>query len=84
MPKFNKLLPETHQIYHEDDGFIGDMDYFEFKDFIIQIMNEQASGYYVLFNGCNLYIDKDGRVDNWPNDMYGLIDEQLRKLCKWD
>ena len=84
MPKFNKIPPETHGVYHEDDGFIADMDYFEFNDFRIQIMEEKASGYYVLFNGCSHYIDKDGRVDAWPPKMYGLIDEQLTKLCKWD
>jgi len=35
----------------------------------MQIKKEQAEGYKILFNGNNICINKNGRLEHWPDEF---------------
>ncbi len=76
-----KKIPEqTVSIYHGDE-FVGEATYIELNDLRIQIKNNQAIGWRVVWMGEIIPIDhKSGKLHEWPKGMFDLMDEQLMEL----
>ena len=90
MLTINNIEPQIVAIYHSEGGFIGYANEYEFNDFRIQIKKNYYPGYYVslvrtIHGYKNIgvdryYIDIDGRLPNWPKELFPLIDQQLTEL----
>jgi hypothetical protein len=83
MITYNKIEPQTVEVWNEN-GFFARVDYFELNDIRIQIKNEKASGWYVMFNGSKIRIHENGKLESWPAGFFELIDIQLDQLVSWD
>lgn len=89
MVTINKnLQPTLCGLWHKDYGFIGNCDCNEqITDVRLQICNENIEGYYFIFNGEIISIDKDGICEFYPegfcdteiNLFFELLDAQLSK-----
>lgn len=78
-----KKIPEQKvSIYHRDE-FVGKATYIELQDLRIQIKNNEATDWKVVYDGKIIPIDTKGNVTEWPNGMFDLIDEQLDQLINW-
>jgi hypothetical protein len=82
MIQINKITPQTAELFNPDDESMGLINEYEFNDIRIQIKNEQAEGYYLIFEDEACVIDKNGRLDYWPEGFFDLFDKQLSELIK--
>jgi sporulation protein YlmC with PRC-barrel domain len=71
MVKINKIAPPTLQIYTPNGELLGTVNEYEFLDIRVQIKKQQVSGYYGIFNGERINIDRNGELEKYPN---GLLD----------
>ncbi len=76
------IQPQLVECYDNTDNFIGYLNEYEFNDLRCQIAEAHVSGYYSLFNSEKLFINADGRLDNWPTGFFDTIEGQLARLFK--
>jgi hypothetical protein len=79
MIQYNKIEPQTVEIWNSD-GFFARVNEYEFNDIRIQIKKEQAEGFYVMLDDRRYYIDKGGKVVDWPVGLFNTINDQLTEL----
>ena len=46
-------------------------------------MEAQEEGWSVFWDGVYYPINKDGRLETWPEGLFDLSEKQLRKLVGW-
>jgi hypothetical protein len=88
MIKINKIEEDRVKIFHMDgdspsdkDTFVGEVtSNLEFDDARIQIKLEKSDRYYFIFNDSIYVFDKDGRIPNYPRDLYAKALDQLTIL----
>ena len=80
MIKVNKITPQTVELFNPQNESMGFINEYEFNDIRIQIKEQQAEGYYCIFNGKRFDINKDGRSGNWFEGFFDLIEHQIAKL----
>lgn len=80
MIKVNKITPQTVELFNPQDESMGFINEYEFNDVRIQIKEQQAEGYYCMFNGERFDINKDGRSQDWFEGFFDLLDKQMSKL----
>jgi hypothetical protein len=80
MIQVNKIIPQTAELFNPQGESMGFLNEYEFNDIRIQIKKEKAEGYYLIFNDEACVINKDGRLDYWPDGFFDLFDKQLNKL----
>lgn len=89
-----KINPPEVAVYHDKLGFLGWINEYEFNDLRIQIKNHKEEGWYIrlrLNDTGNLrtigmerhYINSDGTMIYWPDDLFPLMEKQLEELTKW-
>lgn len=67
-------------LYGPNDEYIGKItNVLQFTDIRVQIKERKLSGYYFLFEGEKICIDKNGSLDKYP---HGLFDTEENLLCK--
>jgi len=71
MIQIKKIEPPLTLLFAPDNTMVGELNEYEFMDALIQIKNGQLKGYYTVFNGRPINIDKNGRLESYPN---GLLD----------
>lgn len=71
MIKINRITPPTLDIYKPSGKLLGTVNEYEFLDIRVQIKKEQIFGYYLIFNGEKVQIDKNGELEEYP---LGLLD----------
>lgn len=71
MIQINKIIPPTLQVYEPNENLIGTVNEYEFLDLRVQIKKLQLSGYYLIFNGKKVRIDRNGELEEYP---IGLLD----------
>lgn len=71
MIKINRIKPPTLDIYEPSGKLLGTVNEYEFLDIRVQIKKEQIFGYYLIFNGEKVQIDKNGELEEYP---LGLLD----------
>jgi hypothetical protein len=76
-----KVIPETVMIWHDDHGFIGEANEYEFNLFRIEIKKNKLNGYYVLKDENCIYINQKGQVESW--EFFKLMEETLDELSDW-
>jgi hypothetical protein len=73
-----KVIPETVMIWHDEYGFIGEVNEYEFNLFRIEIKKNKLNGYYVLKDENCIYINQKGQVESW--EFFKLMEETLDEL----
>lgn len=71
MIAINKINPPTLEVFTPDGELLGVVNEYEFLDLRVQIRKAQIFGYYFIFNGQKLLIDKNGELEDYPK---GLLD----------
>ena len=71
MIKFNKIDPPTLEVYTPNNELIGVVNEYEFLDIRVQIKKAQVFGYYIIFKGEKVRIDRNGELESYP---IGLLD----------
>jgi predicted ATPase len=83
--KINKVEEPTCSLYDPDSNHIGEINStLELNDVRIQIKNNGVSGYYIMWKGSPIRIDRRGNLEAWPKGFYDIIDDQLMELLDWE
>jgi len=80
MIQINKIIPQTVEAFDPDGNSLGFINYFEYNDLRIQIIKEKAEGYYMMFNGERIDIDRDGDVNSWRIGFYDMCNIQINEM----
>lgn len=80
-----RIFPETVDVYHDEEGYLGTVNEYEFNQFRIDIMSEYRGNkcvtpYYVLRDDIQYHIDYSGRLEKWA--FFDTIENQLRQLLR--
>jgi len=83
--RVNKIIEHTSKLYDPNGKFIGEItSHLELNDIRIQIKENKVDGYYIMWkDDYRIFIDKYGRLDEWPKGFYDLFDDQLDALIDW-
>jgi predicted ATPase len=82
--KINKVEEPTCSLYDPNDNLIGEINStLVLNDVRIQIKNNKVSGYYIMWKGITIRIDKIGNLKEWPKGFYDILDDQLMDLLDW-
>lgn len=73
MVKINKITPPTLDIYEPNGNLLGTVNEYEFLDVRVQIRKNQLSGYYLIFNGKKIRIDRNGELESYPDGLLGTM-----------
>jgi hypothetical protein len=69
------------ELFNPDDELVGIIESsLVLNDVRLQINRQNLSGYYVVFNGMKINIDNNGRLEEWPDGFFDIIENQLREL----
>ena len=71
MIKLNRIIPPTLEIYNPIGKLIGEVNEYELLDILVKIKKAQICGYYLIFKGKSIRIDKNGVLEEYPK---GLLD----------
>lgn len=78
--KLNIIKPMIVECFDYDDNSLGFANFDEFNDLRVQIHQQQVEGYYAIFNGEKIHINKFGQVINHRAGFFDLFDEHLNAL----
>lgn len=78
--QYEKITPPTMELYSPDDVFIGIINEYEFLDFRVKIKEEGVFGYYVIFKGTKVRLDKKGELDVYPDGLLDTMTSFYMKL----
>ncbi len=78
--KINKIEIQTVELFDPNGKSLGFVNSYEFNDVRIQIKKQQLEGYYCLFEGVKHEIQKNGRLNYWPEGLFDLFEKQLMQL----
>jgi len=79
MIQINKITPPTLDLYAPDGTHLGCINEYEFLDARVQIKKEQRFGYYLIFKGKKIRIDRNGGLEEYP---LGLLDTMSGFYCE--
>lgn len=80
MIQINKIKPLKCKAYSPEGKYLGLLNEYEFNDLLIQIKEENISGYYSLYKKQKIDLLPSGRIEFQPKGFFDLIEEQLSKL----
>lgn len=70
------------ELYNSEGRYIGTIwNVLSFNDVRIQIAEQKAEGYYIMFKGERVEIHNDGQIkQKYPEGMFNVHLDQMRKL----
>ena len=78
----NKYDVQTVEHFNNNGNSLGFLNEHEFNDLRCQIAEQKACGYYLIFNDLKIEIESNGRIKNWPYDLYSINEQLLLRLFK--
>ena len=81
MIKVNKYEIQTIEHFDSDGNSLGFLNELEHIDLATQIVEQQVSGYYLIFNESKIVFHKDGRIA-WIKGIYDTVNRLRDELCK--
>jgi hypothetical protein len=78
--KINKITPPTVDLYNPDGEKIGNVNEYEFNDFLIQLKKNYVTGYHSIFNGVKVNLIEGGKIDKQPEGFFDIIEKQLTTI----
>jgi hypothetical protein len=83
MIKINTITETTCKLFFDGD-LVGIIDStLSLYDARVQIMEEGEDGYYIEWQDKILYIDDEGKLDEWPRGFFDDYTILLDKLLCW-
>lgn len=76
--KIKKVVPETVEVWHDEYGFIGEANEYEFDLLRIDIKENKLEGYYVLKDSVQYHIDRSGVLVDW--NFFNFKEQCIEKL----
>ena len=81
--KINKIKETTAELYGPRGGHIGTItSELQLNDIRIQIMKQNLSGYYIIWENRQIFINRDGRLHEWPVGFFDIEENQLYTLME--
>jgi hypothetical protein len=80
MIKLKDIIPQEVDLYGPNETYLGKVNEYEFLDVLVQIKENQYSGYYVIFEGQKIRIDKNGTLEDYPIGLFDLLTDLRLKL----
>ena len=82
MIEIRKIKQPVGYLYHKEENgqdiYLGGItDYAQFLDIRAQIKEKNESGYYIMFNGVEIIIDRMGNLSHYPDGFFGDIETGL-------
>jgi hypothetical protein len=79
------IKPKTIEVpkvdlYSPDGIHLGILNEYEFLDLRVQIKEAQISGYYVIFNGSKIPIDRNGTLKEYPIGLFDQLSDLYFRL----
>lgn len=79
--KVRWIIPQAVEHFDPNGLSLGWLNQYEHNDLRIQIRENKAEGYYMMFEDNQFDINKDGKiVGPIPRGLYGLFSDQLTEL----
>lgn len=75
-----KIEPLKVDLYAPDGTHLGLLNEYEFLDAKLQIKESQETGYYAVFKGQKIRIDKNGTQEDYPRGMFDLLSDLYFRL----
>lgn len=80
MIQVKKITPPTVDLYAPDDTHLGTLNEYEFLDAKAQIKELQETGYYCVFEGKKIKIDRNGTQEDYPVNMFHQLGDCYMRL----
>ena len=80
MIKLKDIIPQEVDFYDQDETYLGKVNEYEFLDVLVQIKENQYSGYYIIFEAQKIRIDKNGTLEDYPIGLFDLLTDLRLKL----
>ena len=80
MIKLKTIFPQEVDLYGPNESHLGKLNEYEFLDVLVQIKENQYSGYYVIFESQKIRIDKNGTLEDYPIGLFDLLTDLRLKL----
>lgn len=74
MIKLKNIPNQTVECFDNQNNSLGFANFDEFNDLRVQIKQHKAEGFFVMFNGKKITINKHGQVENHNVDFFDLFD----------
>ncbi len=82
MIQVNRYEVQLVEVFNKKGNSLGFLNEHEFNDLRCQIAEQNAIGYYLMFDGSKIEIESNGRIKNWPYDLYSINEQLLARLFK--
>jgi len=79
MIKLKVIESPLVSVYDPEGSFMGIANEYELLDLRVQIREANVYGYFLLFNGKKIRIDRRGELEDYP---LGLLDTMSGFYCK--
>lgn len=80
MIQVNKIIPQTVELFSPDNISMGFINEYELYDIRVQIYEQKAEGYYVMYNNNRIDINSSGRIMFNGDGFFDIIDNAINKL----
>ena len=80
MIEIKKIEPPKVDLYAPDGTHLGLLNQYEFVHARVQINKAKATGYYAMFNGQKIRIDKNGILNQMPIGMFDQLTDMYLEL----
>ena len=79
MIQLKKINSPTVEVFDPQGNSLGEANEYELLDLRIQIKEAKVWGYYIIFNGQKIRIDRKGELEDYP---IGLLDTMTYLLLE--
>jgi hypothetical protein len=80
MIQIKKIEPPKADLYAPDGTHLGLLNEYEFLDAKAQIKEMQETGYYAIFEGKKIRIDRNGTQEEYPIGMFDQLSDMYLRL----
>lgn len=78
--KKKTIVPQEVEVFDPEGNSLGMFNEYEFLDLRVQIKENEAKGYYLMYEGQNIRIDRYGTLEDYPEGLFDFLDNCLLKL----
>lgn len=73
MIEVKKIKIPLVELFDNEGNHLGEVNEYQFLDIRVQIKKAQQSGYYAVFDGEKIHIDRNGELENYPDGMFDQL-----------
>ena len=80
MIKVTTIPVQTVEHFDDKGNSLEFLNEYESLELRCQIAEQKISGYYLIFDDERIYIQPDGRIKNWPTDLFSTNEKLFARL----